>query len=73
VFEEDNNPTNWHVMRQKCGEKWTSKNGEGPLYIDIPDPPQVFYNDYYNPQNAFYTTCWSCPKGQGPLANKPCW
>ena len=73
VFEDEGDPTNWHVMRQQCGSKWTSKNGAGPLWTGIPDPPMTFYNQHYKPKGTFSITCWSCPKGPGPVGNKPCW
>jgi RHS repeat-associated protein len=73
VFEDAGDATNWHVMRQECQSNWTSKNGSSFLWTNIPDPPIDFYKRIYNPKGPVSTKCWSCPKGPGPLADKPCW
>jgi RHS repeat-associated protein len=72
IFDEQDNPTNWHVVRKECGQDWTSKNGASSLYTGITDP-QGFYDDHYEPKSPFTITCWSCPKGTGPMAQKPCY
>ncbi|MBI4850605.1 MAG: RHS repeat-associated core domain-containing protein [Acidobacteria bacterium] len=52
----------WHVMRQDCGGKWSSKDGlAGGLYTDITDPDSYWQKEFvYAPEKA-YKSCYCCP------------
>ena len=60
VFEDTKQPTNWHVMRKRCKQRWTSKNGISYLWVDI-DDEDYFYDRTYKPTGKVVKTCWCCP------------
>jgi hypothetical protein len=81
IFADSKDSYNWHVMKQQCGKGWTSKNGQGPLYVGITmsggstgaGAAELFYNEHYKPKGIFEIKCWACPSGPGPMKLKPCY
>ena len=81
IFEEEENPGNWHAMSSECGRPWTSKNGGLPFVVGIGASGNTgaaitYYNQIYKPQHPFSITCWSCPSNPPPWKGRTrfeCW